>query len=647
MQTRDVFRRVFVVGLASLTLAGAAGCLGDSLEAPLETETPKAGVLRGELVVHVLDFADHAERLYTLRLEGGGSRKLELAEAPQVPPGSWIEVSGHDDGRTVLVSDLRLSENPQAPSAVAQALIEGKKKPVRNWAFILVDTGGGLNITKAEAQETLFGAGKNSIRGYYEEVSYGLQAITGDVLGPFEVDVDGSICSLGTAAEQMVEQIAGNIEKDYDQYLWYVSRMGGCPWAGAAQQGRAARPTQHSFYNASKQCTTLAQEPGHNFGMVHSSAMLCREGNQGAILPGEGIRCAHVEYGSPFDPMGRGCGHMNGVQKAYQGWLEGCNVVKANKSGTFTIFPLESPCNGVQLLQVPTAPFRFSGGGQNGTISSYFLELRTPVGFDATAVGRGDIGSGSPVPLGVYVTAGADIRGATGTGNPNWLLDMTPGSRGGNTTADLTDAAMRVGQTFTDPNPGGPKITVVSATMEKAVIRVELAEGGGSAMDNGEGTCLDGASFTAPGPATCQAAPVSSPGMGSTPPDAGRPPLTFPDAGPVDNPDPQPAPSAGSGGNSGGGEGGSAGSDGAGGSAGSGENGNRGSNNGGSDGKGGSGPAGSSGQAPGVAGASSGGCSLAGGPSGAPDGVWLLLGLGFALFARRRRPASGQWISNQ
>ena len=85
------------------------------------------------------------------------------------------------------------------------------------------------------------------------------------------------------------------------------------------------------------------------------------------------------------------CYHMNGVQKAYQDWLGGCNVVKATSSGTFTIYPLEKPCDGVQLLQVPlpsarTLQFPPSAGStlQNGVVTAYYVELRAPVGLDAS-----------------------------------------------------------------------------------------------------------------------------------------------------------------------------------------------------------------------------------------------------------------------
>jgi hypothetical protein len=144
---------------------------------------------------------------------------------------------------------------------------------------------------------------------------------------------------------------------------------------------------------------------------------------------------------------------MNGLQKAYQEWLEGCNVVKVTKSGTFTLFPLEEPCNGVQLLQVPTptrhVPLRRRAVERD---QLFYLELRTPTGFDTTAIGRGDLGDGQPIPLGVYVIMGSDIRGVSQTGNPNWLLDMTPGSKGQTPSQiDLLDGALPVGKPFRDP----------------------------------------------------------------------------------------------------------------------------------------------------------------------------------------------------
>jgi MYXO-CTERM domain-containing protein len=590
--------------LAPLLAVGLAlSCAGQP-----DADSQGQSELEGELVVHVVDFGDHSETVYGLRLDGGPARALTLPSPTTLSSGTRVRVRGTDDGRAIQATALI----PLSEGAFARALVTGTKKRDRNWAFVLVDTGGGVNLSKAEAEKILFSPDKTSIRGYYEEVSYGLQTIKGQVFGPFKVQVQGSVCDVNTSAMQIIDQAGKQITEKFDQYLWYIgSKIGNCPWNGAAEQGRAARPTQDSFYNASTRCSTLAQEPGHNFGMVHSSALVCRDGATGVSLPGPmGGGCAHVEYGNPMDPMGSGCGHMNGLQKAYQGWLEGCNAVKVTKSGTFTLFPLEEPCNGVQLLQVPTPTrqFRYSGA-QAGVISSFYLELRTPVGLDATAIGQGDLGDGRPVPLGVYVVMGADLRGVSQEGNPNWLLDMTPGSRGAAPTRDdLNDGALPVGKPFRDPIMGGPTITVISADRTKAVVKVELA--GGMAEGDGEGLCFDGQLFRGPGPINCAAPPQLAGDAGAASPDSGSSTPTA-DAGA----EPAPPDAAPAGKDAGAASGGKAG---AGGQA------------GGSGGTGGEDP----GDDPGPVKAASSGCSYGSGPAGSGLAPLALL---LAAFRRRRR----------
>jgi MYXO-CTERM domain-containing protein len=282
-----------------------------------------------------------------------------------------------------------------------------------------------------------------------------------------------------------------------------------CDWAGLAALGTADRPQRDSWYNASSGCVVLAQEPGHNFGMVHSSSLSCTAGGAKVplALPGSGT-CAHSEYGNSFDPMGGGCYHMDGFQKAYQDWLTGCNVVKVTTSGTFTIFPLEKACNGVQLLQIPFQPRTMMlTNGPTVSISNYYLELRAPIGVDSALTPR------------VFVTVGGNIAEARGRGGRNWLLDMT------NETTTKTDAALPVGRMYTDPGMGGPKFTVVSADATKAVIRVEAAGGAPASDQPGAGLCDDGSAFMAPGPDTCDAPPVTAPAPdgGATTPDARAP----------------------------------------------------------------------------------------------------------------------------
>jgi hypothetical protein len=169
---------------------------------------------------------------------------------------------------------------------------------------------------------------------------------------------------------------------------------------------------------------------------------------------------------------------MNGVQKAYEEWLDGCNIVKVAKSGLFTIYPLESPTREMQVLQIPLPATRgilFPAGSRvkGGSLTAYYLEMRAPVGLDA----------GLTRPR-LFVVAAGNLREARARGNPNWLVDATP------ETPTAFDADLPVGRTFEDPVAGGPKFTLVGIDNSKAVVRVEL-DGVPAGENAGQGTCLD------------------------------------------------------------------------------------------------------------------------------------------------------------
>ena len=168
----------------------------------------------------------------------------------------------------------------------------------------------------------------------------------------------------------------------YDHYLWYMgSRTTACGFSGLAEAGLPSRPTNDSWYNGSAGCVVLVQEPGHNFGMMHSSSMRC--GTATFADDPEAANCTHSEYGDRYDPMGGACNHMNAWQKVFEGWLQKCNGISVKSSGTYTLQPLELACDGPQVLQIPmpkVRPFGRSGGGGLATIENiqyYYLELRT------------------------------------------------------------------------------------------------------------------------------------------------------------------------------------------------------------------------------------------------------------------------------
>jgi hypothetical protein len=194
--------------------------------------------------------------------------------------------------------------------------------------------------------------------------------------------------------------------------------------------------------------------------------------------------------------MGGGCYHMNAWQKLYQKWFAGCNAVKTTSSGKFNLYPLEAPCNGVQVLQLP-----FPGGKtrtfQSTSLTSYYLELRTATGFDSKY--------GSPSVL-VHAGGAPILPNQT---NPKGLHVWALAA--GGTTWGLT-----AGKSFSDP-AGGLTITVDSVDATHAVVDVAYTAGSGTP------TCLDGNStpFVPPGSDSCGAPPTIG--------DA-SPPTTTPDA---------------------------------------------------------------------------------------------------------------------
>jgi hypothetical protein len=189
------------------------------------------------------------------------------------------------------------------------------------------------------------------------------------------------------------------------------------------------------------------QEPGHNYGMQHSSSITCG----GAAFADDLASCSHSEYGDKYDTMGGGCYHMNGWQKLYQKWFGGCNGVRTTSSGKFNIYPIESPCNGVQVLQVPF-PGAKTRSFQNTTLTSYYLELRTATGFDSKY--------GAPSVL--VHAGGAPIL--PNTSNPKGLHVWALAA--GGTTWGLT-----AGKSFADP-AGGLTITVDSVSTTTAVVDI-------------------------------------------------------------------------------------------------------------------------------------------------------------------------------
>jgi hypothetical protein len=504
--------RPAAVLLGSATLFSLAACTAPG-SAPSPNEdllaaSAPAGAIRGELISYTASYDDGTTRdeYFLRRLGQQAEIPLRFAREPDLPGGVIVDVWGTPEaGQPLRVQSFQVAHQPvQAVQQSLTAPDPGPNRP-RTFAMVLVDIGGGLNITAEVMTQRLFGTmamSSPSVRQYFMEASYGKQDVGGKVVGPMPFTMNGcDTRGLATALRPMVDAAIGGPS---NHYLWYLgSRNSSCGWSGLASGGNPTNPSRDTWYNASAGCVVLVQEPGHNFGMRHSSSMKCPNAT---FVDAPQDTCTHSEYGDSYDPMGRGCRHMNAAQKAYLGWLGRCNMVSVPASGTFNLVPLELPCNGVQVLQIkmPKArPFYRSGGGGSAGVTElthYYVEFRAPIGIDR---GLGPV---------VQIRVSGDTRPGNMRALHTWFLDMDPAS----TTLDgLTATGLK---TFKDPSTD-LTITLDEIGPSNSYAKVTVNVPGGE----GTATCLGGKNYDPADPELqqCLAAPWAP---GATPP-------VFPDGG--------------------------------------------------------------------------------------------------------------------
>jgi len=470
---------------AAGVLFALASCSSESI-APLQpVDDDEPGFVAGELTVYIANYDDGtADTRYFLKVAEGDERPLHFGAEPDLTPGARVKVWGTQRADKLVVAKYKLATEIASEGIGSQAqkseVIDATVEPGRVMCAALVNIDNGTAKTTVASVKNSFHTGTGSVNNYYRENSFGAVGLAGDSYGPLTF-TGFSGCNynaLGKAIKPMLD-MASPVK--CNQYAFVFGPGGGCGWSGLGAVGTSDKPAADTWYADSVSCVVAVQEPGHNYGMQHSSSITCSGGAFADTLTG----CTHNEYGDKYDTMGGGCYHMNAWQKLYQKWFDGCNGVRTTSSGKFNLYPLEAPCNGVQVLQVPF-PGAKTRSFQNTTLTSYYLELRTATGFDSKY--------GAPSVL--VHAGGAPIlpNSANPKGLHVWALAA------GGTTWGLT-----AGKSFADP-AGGLTITVDSVSTTNAVVDITYAAGSGNPV------CLDGANtpFTAPGAADCTSPPPIS-----------------------------------------------------------------------------------------------------------------------------------------
>jgi hypothetical protein len=212
----------------------------------------------------------------------------------------------------------------------------------------------------------------------------------------------------------------------YDRWIVLFSKIAIHTFAGRAQIG-GPRLKMHGSIAPG----TVAHELGHAQSLEHSHFWL----PSSASAVGAG---AHVEYGDVFDAMGLSSSSTNNFfnvsQKAKLGYLDGGDIGAISQSGTYRVGRHDHrDATGVRALKVAPANVEYE----------FLFEHRQagPTAFNAAQIDR--VRNGLMLHWGV----GKAPRFTTGPGS--YLVDGTPGSAGG-----ANDAALRVGETFIDPDAG-------------------------------------------------------------------------------------------------------------------------------------------------------------------------------------------------
>jgi hypothetical protein len=271
--------------------------------------------------------------------------------------------------------------------------------------------------------------------GYYDRISRGHETVRFTLTRWVRVAADAdTMCNRLPAAARITTAAlarAGYHPSRFNRLMIFTEQCNAA--VSAAQQ--PGRLSWIRYRNPGP--ATLVHELGHNLGLGHAYGLVCSDAGHRVALGGT---CRSVEYGDSWDAMGHSRASFSVPVLQRLGWAG--RVATTRADGEFRIADVERPGSDLQALRIPV-----------GNRTTYWVEYQPE---HLTQVGRS--------------TAGVTIRRQVGQGRVQ-ILDAAPG----NPTAlpfpdaDLTNAALPVGSSFTTPE--GVRITTV-ATGARARVQV-------------------------------------------------------------------------------------------------------------------------------------------------------------------------------
>ena len=373
--------------------------------------------VEGELEVLHEDRDPGSRYLYFLKIKEEERFSLHFAaHPPTLQTGTRVRVRGIrieralalESGSTTVEGLAAIVPNSFGEQRTVVILVNFQDKPTEQ------------PYTRDFARGVVFG----TTNQFYMEASYQKTSLTGDAFGWYTIPMNSTVCDGWTLAShaKAAATAAGVNLSAYTRYV-FAFPQNACGWWGTGTVG--GNPSQ-AWINGTLVFQVVGHEVGHNFGLFHSRSIDCGSTTLGS-------NCTTDEYGDPLDTMGYSTGHYNAFQKERLGWLNyGASppIMTVQADGTHWLDPYESMGGNPKALKVLKAT-----DPTTGMKTWYYVEFRQAIGFDSF------LSSNSNVLNGVVIHTGSES-----SANSSDLLDMTPA------TASMSDPALAVGQSFTDPD---------------------------------------------------------------------------------------------------------------------------------------------------------------------------------------------------
>ena len=403
-------------------------------------------VLRGTIAdVHEDTFSGGVQHRIHLVKADGRSVALELAPGAAHPvPGSAMNARGiMRDGKLAVAAGGLTPATDAATTAAAAELQTTLAATTKRLAIILINFTDDTRepFTVAQTQTAFFGASPTkSVNTFYQEQSYGAWDTVGDVFGYFTITADRTACNWSDwgAKGRDAATAAGINLSQYTNVVHVWPGQSACGWAGLAYL-----PGTYSFLDGTISLYVATHELGHNYGAHHASTLNCTESGVRVAISA-GANCTANEYGDPFDTMGAAARLSSTWHRKQEAQLSTSDQLTVTTAGRYTVGVANSTsATPHRIVRVP-----------RGDGNYFYLELRQPGGLIDTFLAT------DPVVNGVSIRLNADTARLQSK-----LIDTTPA------TATFTDAALAVGQTFSDP-VSSVSITTVSVGPDGAVVDV-------------------------------------------------------------------------------------------------------------------------------------------------------------------------------